>query len=324
MRILLTSTSYQDTPGRHHELLADSGHEVVGDRGPLDEQRMLERVGSDGGFDGMIHGDDHITRRVIEAALPRLKALSKYGIGLDSVDVQAATDLKVPVLFTPGVNHTTVAEHTFGLMIMLAKQLWPHVQSVRKGEWKRITGRELASKTLGILGLGRIGKEVAKRARAFEMQVIAHDIYWDEPFAQQHGVFRAADAEEVVRRADVLSLHMNLTDDNRHFINSARIATMKEGAFVLNCSRGGLINEQDVAAACRSGKLGGYGGDVLEHEPIQAPHAFGDIDNVIITPHIASRTFESVERQGLMATENLLRVLRGDAPLAQANRISAT
>jgi D-3-phosphoglycerate dehydrogenase len=321
MRVLLTTTSYQDTPGRHHELLEASGHEVVRQRGPLPEQQMLELVAADGGVDGILNGDDQITRRVIEAALPRLKVLSKYGIGLDSVDVKAATALKVPVCFTPGVNHTTVAEHTFGLLITLAKKLDRHIQDVRQGQWKRVTGVELAGKTLGILGLGRIGKEVAMRAKAFAMQVIAFDIYWDEPFAQQHGVFRAGSADEVVAASDVLSLHMNLTDENRNFVNRRRIESMKPGAVVLNCSRGGLVDEQAVAEACRQGKLGGYGGDVLAEEPMRTPHPFQDVENIVITPHIASRTGESVERQAVMATENLLRVLRNEKPLAQANQL---
>lgn len=319
MRILLTTTSYQDTPGKHHDILAASGHEVVRARGPLPESEMLKLVTSGGGFDGLLHGDDIITRKVIEAALPRLRCLSKYGIGLDSVDVKAATDLKVPVLFTPGVNHTTVAEHTFGLMIMLAKHLRVHSNSVKKGEWKRVTGIELAGKTLGIIGLGRIGKEVAKRARAFDMKVVAYDVYWDEPFANQYGVVRLQTADDVVRNCEILSLHMNLTEENKHYINKARIATMRDKAMIINCARGGLIHEQDVAEACKSGKLLGYGTDVLDEEPIKAPHVFQEVDNIIVTPHIGSRTFESVERQAIMSTENLLRVLKGEKPLAQAN-----
>lgn len=320
MRILLTTTSYQDTPGKHHDMLKASGHEIITGRGPLPEEEMLRLVTADGGVDGILNGDDAITRKVIQAALPRLKAISKYGIGLDSVDVRAATDLKVPVLFTPGVNHTTVAEHSFGLMIALAKHFHAEINHVKKGSWKRITGSELAGKTLGIIGLGRIGKEVAKRARAFDMKVIAYDIYWDEAFAKQYDVQYLCSADEVADQSDVLSLHMFLTDENRGFINADRISKMKDKAMIINCARGGLINEADVAAACKSGKLLGYAADVLEHEPIKAPHIFQDIDNIIITPHIGSRTFESVERQALMSTENLLNVLAGKAPLAQANK----
>ena len=320
MRILLTTTSYQDTPGKHHELLKASGHEIITGQGPLPEDEMLRLVTADGGVDGLLNGDDIITRKVIEAALPRLKAISKYGIGLDSVDVQAATDLKVPVLFTPGVNHTTVAEHCFGLIITIAKHLHAEINHVKNGDWKRITGCELAGKTLGIIGLGRIGKEVAKRARAFGMKVIAYDIYWDEDFAKEHDVQYLCSADEVADQADVLSLHMFLTDENRGFINRNRISKMKDNAIIINCARGGLINEADVAQACASGKLMGYAADVLDHEPIQTPHIFQDIDNIIITPHIGSRTFESVQRQALMSTQNLLNVFDGKAPLAQANK----
>lgn len=320
MRILLTTTSFQDTPGRHHELLNSTGWEIVRERGPLPEDKMLQLVTSGGGFDGLLHGDDALTRKVIAAALPRLKVLSKYGIGLDSVDVKAATEMKVPVMFTPGVNHTTVAEHTFGLMLMLAKHLREETNFVKAGQWKRITGRELAGKTLGILGLGRIGKEVATRALAFGMRVLAHDISWDRSFLEQHPAVRPCQqAQQVVAESDILSLHMNLTDDNRHFVNRALIATMKQGAIIINCARGGLVDEQAVAEACQSGRLGGYGTDVLEHEPIQPPHPFQDIDNIIVTPHIASRTFESVERQALRAASNLINYLKGDKDYIQAN-----
>src|ERR1017187_9886166 len=170
-RMLLTTTSYQDTPGKHHDLLAQSGLEVVRARGPLSEAQMLELVTKDIGFDGFLNGDDAITAKVIDAALPRLKVIAKYGIGLDSIDVKYATSKRIPVLFTPGVNHTTVAEHTFGLMIAIAKHFWPHLNATKHGKWKRITGSELANKTIAIFGMGRIGKEVAKRARAFDMHV---------------------------------------------------------------------------------------------------------------------------------------------------------
>jgi D-3-phosphoglycerate dehydrogenase len=319
MRILLTTTSYQDTPGGHHQLLADSGFEIVRARGPLSEAALLDLIRQGGGFDGILHGDDAYTRRVIEAALPRLKCLSKYGIGLDCVDLEAATELRLPVLFTPGVNHTTVAEHTFGLMIALAKHIVTHVGYVKAGQWKRITGIELAGKTLGIVGLGRIGKEVAKRAQAFAMNVVAYDIYWDAAFADEHGIDRADSAGQVAAEADVLALHMNLTAENRHFIDASRIATMKDDALIINCARGGLVNEADVAAGCRSGKLGGYAADVLETEPIDVPHPFQELDNVLVTPHIASRTYESVERQALRATHNLLNFLRGNDNYIQAN-----
>lgn len=319
MKILLTTTSYQDTPGPHHDMLAKSKHEVIKARGPLNEQQMLDIIKEKGPFDGLLNGDDHLTPKVIDALLPQLKCIAKYGIGLDSIDVAYATSKKIPVFFTPGVNHTTVAEHAIGLMIATVKHFWPHMREVKAGKWKRITGNELAGKTLGVLGMGRIGKEVIKRGVAFDMKPLAYDLYWDGAFAWQYKVQRCATVEQILAEADVISLHMNLTSENRGFINKQSIATMKDGAVIVNTARGGLIVEEDIAEACKSGKLGGYATDVLDIEPMKTPHPFQDVENIIVTPHVGSRTIESVERQAVMATENILRFLRGDKPLAQAN-----
>ena len=139
MRVLLTTTSFQDTPGKHHAVLDGSGFEVVKARGPLEEAAMLDLLGG-GGFDGLLNGDDRITAKVIDAALPRLKVIAKYGIGLDSIDVAYATSKRIPVLFTPGVNETTVAEHAIALMICVAKGFWFHFNSFKTGSWKRKTG----------------------------------------------------------------------------------------------------------------------------------------------------------------------------------------
>lgn len=323
MRILLTTTSYQDTPGQHHDVLKASGFEVVRARGPLPEQAMLDLVAQSNGLDGFLNGDDLITAKVIDAALNAktpLKVIAKYGIGLDSIDVKYATSKKIPVLFTPGVNHTTVAEHTFGLIISLAKGFWPHLRSVKSGGWKRQTGTELFGKTIAIFGMGRIGKEVAKRARAFDMNVKGYDVYWDEGFAQACTVERCTTLEDALHNADVVSLHMNLDDSNRGFINKTRIAAMKKGSIIINTARGGLVVEQDIAEACKSGHLGGYGADVLDHEPPAPGHVFNEIDNIIVTPHIGSRTFESVERQAMRATLNIVNYLNGQPDFIQANK----
>ena len=322
-RILLTTTSYQDTPGKHHDLLAASGLDVVRARGPLQEADMLKLLADGEGFDGLLNGDDLITAKVIDAALAtrrKLRVIAKYGIGLDSIDVKHATEKKLPVLFTPGVNHTTVAEHAIGLMIALVKHFWVHLKSTKSGGWKRVTGNELAGKTIGVIGMGRIGKEVITRAAAFDMKPVAFDLYWDGAFAWKHKVERAQTAEDVLAKADVISLHMNLDDANREFINTARIAKMKKGAIVINTARGGLVNEADVAEACRTGQMGGYGTDVLDHEPPAPNHPFASVDNIIVTPHVGSRTFESVERQALRATQNIVNFLSGGSDYIQANK----
>jgi D-3-phosphoglycerate dehydrogenase len=318
VKILLTTTSFQDTPGPHHEALKKSGFEIVAARGPLTETQMLNHAR--GGFDGFLNGDDIITAKVIDAALPRLRVIAKYGIGLDSIDVKYATAKKIPVLYTPGVNHTTVAEHCIGLMIALAKHFWPHLRSTKNGEWKRITGNELFGKTIAVLGVGRIGKEVIKRAAAFDMKSIGYDVYWDENFARQYNVPRASTVLDAIRDADVVSLHMNLDDKNRGMFNKDMLSKMKKGAYLINTARGGLVVEKDIAEACKSGHLGGYAADVLDKEPQVPNHPFREIDNIIVTPHVGSRTFESVERQAMRAVMNLVNFLNGNKDYIQANQ----
>jgi D-3-phosphoglycerate dehydrogenase len=316
MRVLLTTTSFQDTPGPFHDLLASKGYELVRQRGPLPEARMLELVGD---VDAILCSDDAITRAVLLKSLPRLKVVSKFGIGLDKVDLAAATELKIPVCFTPGVNHHAVAEHTFLLLLALEKNFLHAVDATRQGQWKRKTGHEIMGKTLGIIGLGRIGKEVAIRARAFGITPIGYDIHWDAAFAAANGVQRAATLGGIFAAADYIALHTNLTPETRNLINAASIAQMKQGVIVLNCARGEIVNTADMAAALRSGRVGGYGADVLDQEPPPPGHPLLHEPNCIVTPHVASRTFESVQRQATMSVQNLFAVLDGQKPQAQAN-----
>lgn len=318
MKILLTTTSFQDTPGKHHDRLAETGWEIERARGPLPEDRMLELVGR---HDGIICGDDAYTKKVLQKCLPKLKVLSKYGIGVDKIDVDAATELRIPVTFCPGVNHTTVAEHAFGLLIGLIRNIPEENAIVKSGAWKRISGHELLGKKMGILGLGRIGREVAKRAAAFEMKLCGFDPHWDDEFAGKYNVERKATPEDILKECDVVCLHMSLSDENRGMVNKERLALMKEGAVIVNTSRGALINQKDVAEALRSGKLAGYATDVVEPEPIAKDNPLLDAPNVVFTPHIGSRTYESVERQAMMAVENTIRVLEGKPALAQKNKL---
>jgi D-3-phosphoglycerate dehydrogenase len=316
MRILLTTTSFQDTPGAHHDLLRETGWEIVTARGPLNEADTLALVGD---VDGYICGDDAITRKVLEKARPKLKVLSKYGIGVDKIDVKTCTEFGIPLLFTPGVNHTTVAEHTFLLLLSLEKNLLYHTDSTRSGGWKRKTGHELLEKTIGIIGLGRIGKEVAIRAQAFGMRPVAFDVYWDEKFAAELGVKRAASLDEIFGVSDYLSLHTNLTPETREMINAKSIARMKPGVLILNCARGEIVHTSDLVAALKSGQVGGYGTDVLDQEPPPADHPLLKLPNCIVTPHVGSRTYESVVRQATTSVKNLILAMNGEKPIAQVN-----
>jgi D-3-phosphoglycerate dehydrogenase len=316
MKILLTTTSFQDTPGAHHDLLKQTGWEIITARGPLNEADTLALVGD---VDGYICGDDAITRKVFEKARPKLKVLSKYGIGVDKIDVKSCTEFGIPLLFTPGVNHTTVAEHNFMLLLALEKNFLFHTDSTRSGGWKRKTGHELLDKTIGIIGLGRIGKEVAIRARAFGMNVIGFDVYWDDKFANDHNVKCAGSIDEIYAASDYISLHTNLTPETRDLISAKSFAKMKPGVLILNCARGEIVNTNDMVAALKSGQVGGYGTDVLDHEPPAADHPLLKLPNVVCTPHVASRTYESVVRQATCAVKNLILAMNGEKPIAQVN-----
>ena len=321
MRILLTTTSYQDTPGPHHDLLASVGWEIVRERGPLPEEKMLEIAGS---FDGFLCGDDAITQSVIDKSLPQLKVISKYGIGLDKINVTYATEKKLPVLFTPGVNHTTVAEHCFGLLLALSKKIHSNAIEVSSGKWvagwKKPVGNEIMGKTIGIVGLGRIGKEVATRANAFGMKVIAYDPFFDDEFGKAHGIHKGSSMDEVLCNCDVVSLHCFLNDETHGMINSQKLEQMRDHVIIINCARGEIVNTDDMNSALISGKVGGYGTDVLDTEPPEENHPLIEAPNCIITSHIASRTHESVARQAGMATKSLISYLKGENNYTQANK----
>jgi D-3-phosphoglycerate dehydrogenase / 2-oxoglutarate reductase len=318
MRVLLTTCSFQDTPGPHHALMAAQGWDVVRERGPLSEARMLSLAGD---FDAFLCGDDAITRAVIEKSLPRLKVISKYGIGLDKIDIPTTRELKLPVLFTPGVNHDTVAEHTFLLLLALAKNFPFAIDATRAGRWERKTGSELYGKKLGLIGLGRIGQEVARRAHAFGMEVHGYGNFWPSEIATAYGITRHTTLDSLFGHVNIISPHTNLNPETLHCINAARLALMPEGSWLINTGRGELIDQAAVIAALDSGKLAGYGADVLDQEPPPADHPLLHHPKVIITPHVGSRTFESVPRQAMKALTNLIHVLNGEGEFHCANGV---
>ena len=188
------------------------------------------------------------------------------------------------------------------------------------GNASTVVNEIMWQKSIGIIGLGRIGKEVAVRARAFGMDVIAFDPYFDDAFAAEHSVKKCADMDEVLHDADIVSLHCFLSEETEDMINAAKIAEMRDGVIVLNCARGEIVNTADITAALHSGKVGGYGADVLDTEPPAPGHALIGAPNCIVTSHIASRTHESVNRQATRATDNLINFLTGDADFIQANK----
>lgn len=325
--ILVSTSSFIDTPGPHVQKLMDTGFEIVKARGPLNEEQLLSYIGDGNKFDAFVCGEDDFNAKVLQAAAPRVKVISKYGVGLDKIDLPEAEKLGIKVTNTPGVNHTTVTELTFGLLLSLTRYIPEQNALVHKGEWRRQTGRELAGKTLGVLGFGRVGKEVAKRAMAFGMNVRVFNTSWSSQHSAyveelksvfSHRLFseyppqimRAPRDEDIFPHVDFLSVHMSLTCDNQYFLNRRRLTMCKRGIYVVNVSRGALVDQRAMADCVKSGHVAGYGADVLDPEPVQLDNPLLGLTNVHLTPHVGSRTYESVVRQGTAAVDNLVRALK--------------
>lgn len=307
IKILLTSTSFQDTPGKHQALLNSYGFELDRLRGPIKEEVLLGVIDK---YDGVICGDDEYTAKVIaKGAASKLKVISKYGVGFDSIDVEFAKKNGVQVTNCPGINHTSVAEHVFALLLCFAKNIHLEHQYTSKGEWKRLTGFELSGKTIGVIGLGAVGREVAKKANQWGIDVYGFDVNPDADYCKTNNVKICKTINDIFSNADIVSLHLPLNKNTEGVIDKKAIASMKDGVIIVNTSRGKLISNEAVIEGIKSNKIRGYLCDVLDEEPMPVGHPLQNFQNVLITPHIASRTFESVERQGTMAVENLVNAL---------------
>ena len=260
----------------------------------------------------IVRSDSKVTREVIEAAAPELKAIGRAGVGVDNIDAEAATDHGVVVMNTPGGNTIATAELTFTHMLCGARPVAQGAQSMRDGRWDRkiLGGSELFKKTLGVCGMGRIGAEVAKRAKAFGMNVLAYDPYLSANKAEALGV-KAVELEELFKESDYITVHMPLTDATRNMINADSIALMKDGVRLFNCARGGIINEEDLLAALESGKVAAAGLDVYASEPLAEDHPLRSAKNINLTPHLGASTEEAQESVGIEIAESVTSVIRG-------------
>ena len=308
MKILVTPTSLQR--GKNEAaltVLRGFTEDLVfnGTGKPLSEEELIPLLKD---CDGYIAGLDEITEKVM-AACPRLKVISRYGAGYDRVDIAAAGRRGIKVTNTPGVNAQAVGELAFGLILATARRIPYLSNETRKGAWVRSTGMELKGKTLGILGLGAIGKVVASCAQGFGMQVLAYDPYINEEYCRSHGV-EAVGFEELMSRSNVVSLHLPLLDSTYHMIDKEAIGRLPDGAILVNASRGGIIDEDAAYEALKSGKLFGLGLDAFETEPPEASRLF-EFDNVIATPHTGAHTQEATEHMADLSIKNLMDVLSG-------------
>ncbi|MDA8216367.1 MAG: C-terminal binding protein [Dehalococcoidales bacterium] len=247
-------------------------------------------------MDGLLVGAAPITRRVM-TALPRLRVVGRYGIGVDCVDVEAATELGVAVCNTPGYCAREVADHALMLLLTCNRQLLPMLQAMREGVWDRDLARglhSLHSLTLGIVAFGDIGREVAKRARAFGLRVLAYDPFVSQAVADAHEVSMVS-LEKLLAQADYVSVHAPLTKQTHHLLSEREFGLMKPTAFLLNTARGPVVDEAALVKALREGRIAGAALDVFENEPIDKQNPLLAMANVVVTPHIAGSTTESYQ-----------------------------
>jgi D-3-phosphoglycerate dehydrogenase len=260
----------------------------------------------------MIAGLDEISGQVIEAA-DRLRVIARYGVGLDRVDLEAAKRKGVVVTNTPGANAVSVAELTVGLMICLARHIVTANKRTKAGEWPRLNGTTLTGKTIGLIGLGSIGSQVARMLSGFNCRIMGYDPAVGSREAADLGV-EWMERDEVIRCADFLSLHLPATPATENLLNRQMFAMMKDGAYLVNTARSELIDEDALIEALESGKIAGVALDTFRHEPPGANHPLLQYEKVLATPHTGSHTDDSTNAMGRIALNDCLAVLRGDEP----------
>lgn len=305
-------------PGEHLEELKKAGHEVEISEfnRPITQEELVEKVK---GVDALLCLlTDRIDGDLMDAAGPQLKIISNYAVGFDNVDIKAASDRQIPVCNTPSdeVNEA-VAEHTWALILSIARRIVEADEATRRGGYKGwepdiFIGTNLIGKTLGIIGLGRIGTMVARRAKGYNMTVL-YNKHEPDPEAEKELGIKFAPLDELLAKSDFVSLHVPLTEETRHMINKETLAKMKKGSFLVNTARGQVVDERDLIEALKSGHLGGAALDVYDNEPNIDPEFLG-MPNTITTPHIASATLEAREKMGQQAVSTILDSLGGKKP----------
>jgi D-3-phosphoglycerate dehydrogenase len=286
--------------------------EIVDMRGAgIEDPAFVEVLKS---VDAVLSGNDLVIDEALFGMAPKLKVIAKMGVGLDMIDIDAASRHGAIVFNTPGVNNQAVADHTFAMLLAVARKIIYCDRSLREKRWEhtKIMGIELWQKTLGIVGLGAIGRAVALRAKGFDMKIVAHDPYWPDQFAAENRIQRVP-LEALLKISDVISLHVPLTPENKGMINASTLGLMKPTAILINAARGEIVNETDLYRALKDGVIAGAGLDVFENEPpTESPLL--ELDNVVLTPHTAAFTMEAMNNMNVGVVEQLIDYLEGKRP----------
>lgn len=284
------------------KIMADAGIEVV-DRSDITPEELLEEIPE---YQCMVVRSRTKVRKPVIDAAENLKAIVRAGVGLDNIDVDYAKSKGVEVLNTPSASTQSVAELTVGYLFALARDIPQMTASMREGKWekKSFKGIEVAGKTLGLIGSGRIGQAVAQRAIALGMEVLAYD-----PYIEELPDVELVDYDQLLKRSDFISLHVPHTEETHHIVDAAALDKMKDGVRIINCARGGTIDEDALYQAITSGKVAGTALDVFEKEPPEDTNLF-TLDQVIGSPHVGAGTFEAKERVGQVAAQKVINALK--------------
>lgn len=273
----------------------------------LSEDELLEYISD---IDGVICGDDRFTERVLDSA-PRLKVISKWGTGIDSIDSDACAERGIPVYNTPDAFSDAVADTAMGFILCFARNIVKTNEAMHEGSWKKIQGHALHECTLGIIGVGNVGKTTARRAEAFDCRVLGHDLVDMPPdFIEETGI-EMTSKNTVLAESDYVSLHCDLNPTSRHLIGSAELSSMKSSAILVNTSRGPVIDEQALVAALREPEIAGAALDVFEDEPLPQDSPLRKMDNVLLSPHNANSSPDAWERVHRNTLNNLIKGLEG-------------
>jgi D-3-phosphoglycerate dehydrogenase len=305
-KVLITSRSFGSVGNEPIEVLRHNGIEAHFTKGPglLGEDEFIKALT---GFKALIVGNDKVTAKVL-AHSPELAIICKHGTGVDNIDVKAAQENNVTVTNVPATNADAVADLTFGLMLDVARRISFAAGTVKHGKWAKVTGVDVCGKCLGLIGLGAIGKRVAKRALGFDMRVIAFDPMIEK--APDGMKIEILSFEEVIKQCDFLSLHIPLNDKTKNLISHKEMAMMKKGSFIINAARGGVLDEQALYENLVSGHIKGAGLDVTENEPpVGSPLL--DLENVTISPHMASHSIEAINAVSVACAKNVVSFFSG-------------
>ena len=306
-KVIVTARSFGQANDAPIKLLEEHGCEVVrvATGKPLTTEELIPHIAD---ADAVIAGLDNYNKEVIEAG-KKLKVISRYGVGYDKVDVCTARAKDIAVTITPGANEHSVADLAMALMLSAARHVTAVNADVKNGGWGRVMGGEMWQKTLGVIGLGRIGKGVVKRAKGFGMNVLCFEKYPDEAFGAEYGVTYTG-IDTLIRNSDFITIHVPLLPDTKNLISDREFDVMKKTAVIVNTARGGVIDEKALYTALKEGKIAAAALDATEVEPPKGSPLL-ELDNCIITSHIGGFTRDAVNNMGMMAAQNAIDVLEG-------------